>query len=129
MIVVENDDIRVGFELFGEDINSPYDNPLDASLLNDYHIYIFSEKCSELIAIYKKDNTGIYSIEIDGSQSNLIWVVVNREDIKHIQGKVYGEVKTKATAGSPFINNTANAGVTNIELFTVLKSASAISMQ
>jgi len=62
MIVVQNDDVRVGFELFGEDINAPYDNPLDASSLYDYNVYVYRDlKCKELLAIYKKSNSGMFS--------------------------------------------------------------------
>lgn len=129
MIVVQNDDVRVGFELFGEDINSPYDNPLDASSLYDYNVYVYRDlKCKELLAIYKKSNSGMFSIQVDGTQSNLIWIVINRENLRYVTGKILAEVKIQATASSSFINNKANAGVTDIDLFTLLKSASPTAL-
>ena len=110
MIVVQNDDVRVGFELFGEDINAPYDNPLDASSLYDYNVYVYRDlKCKELLAIYKKANSGMFSIEVDGTQSNLIWIVISREILRYVTGKILAEVKIQAAASSPFINNKANA--------------------
>ena len=129
MIVAQNDDVRVGFELFGEDINSPYDNPLDASSLYDYNVYVYRDlKCKELLAIYKKSNSGMFSIQVDGTQSNLIWIVINRENLRYVTGKILAEVKIQATASSSFINNKANAGVTDIDLFTLLKSASPTAL-
>jgi len=129
MIVVQNDDVRVGFELFGEDINAPYDNPLDASSLYDYNVYVYRDlKCKELLAIYKKANSGMFSIQVDGTQSNLIWIVISREILRYVTGKILAEVKIQATASSPFINNKANAGVTDIDLFTLLKSASPTAL-
>ena len=70
----------------------------------------------------------MFSIEVDGTQSNLIWIVISREILRYVTGKILAEVKIQATASSQFINNKANAGVTDIDLFTLLKSASPTAL-
>jgi hypothetical protein len=118
---VQNNDIRVFFLLSDETGAA-----VPASSLYDYHVYIYRlcDGQKILVAVYKKNNIGLYSIKVDSSVANKISVIINRDITKNIDPKdLFAQVDVQVTQTADFINNVANLSVTDLSLFKLRQSA------
>jgi hypothetical protein len=126
MIFVEGDDIQVFFLLM-DDAGAA----LPASSLNDYHVYVYRicEKQKTLIAAYKKNNTGEFSISVDGSIANKIGIIISRDITQYINpSDMLAEVRIQIPAAG-FKDNMANVTATGLSLAQLLQSANPTGLQ
>jgi hypothetical protein len=114
-MITENDDIKIGILLFDVEYDSSgavlSKTAIPVSSVFDYEVYLYSD-CGgtiNLIATYKKSNTGMFAIGVPGSPNNKITIVVNRELTSSTKpAEFFVETKLQFSAGSEYINSKAN---------------------
>lgn len=105
---------------------------LPLSSLNDYHFYIYKicGNKKQVVATYKKSNTGMFAITPDGTETNKGYVVFNRKQSGVEEGEtIYLEVMVQFTAGSEFISLKQNKGKTGVFLATIEETANNGELQ
>lgn len=119
-MILQNADPKVGISLFAQGVAMPL------SSLNDYafSVYKVCAGVKELVATYKKNNTGNYIITPDTMVTNRGTIVINRDlTVSQDAGDMYLEVFVQTTAGTDFINLKQNMGVNGIYLFPLISAA------
>lgn len=123
--IVQNSDVKLILTLIDENGDAyVIDN------LNNYEVYVYylNVITKTLCGTFKKANTGPFSINIEDSATGKISIVINRQTLRGVSGKLFAEVKIRVTADSDFIDSVQNLGTTANLIGTVVKSANNESL-